>query len=117
MVCLGLKAWMVKWKVQPNPLSYGGRNVIATLLAQWTLNDKIVYGVPGTQSWVGKMEGADKSTELWWHPTKGPIFVGDMRSFKILFHHFKFLFSMTEVFLLGRYVGTQHTHTHVLLSV
>ena len=92
MVCLGLKAWMVKWKVQTNPLSYGGRNVIATLLAQWTLNDKIVYGVPGTQSWVGKMEGADESTELWWHPTKGPIFVGDMRSFKILFHHFKFLF-------------------------
>ena len=31
--------------------------------------DKSVDGVLGIQTWGGRMEGADKSTELWWHPS------------------------------------------------
>ena len=31
---------------------------------------KSINGVCGTRSWGGRMEGADESTELWWHPKR-----------------------------------------------
>ena len=30
--------------------------------------DKSVHGVLGTRTWGSSMEGADKSTDPWWHP-------------------------------------------------
>ena len=33
-----------------------------------TINDESGDGVLGAQTWGGRMVGADKSTELWWHP-------------------------------------------------
>ena len=36
-----------------------------------TINDKSVDGVLGTQTWGGRMVGADKSTEQWGHPQNG----------------------------------------------
>ena len=33
-----------------------------------TIHDKSIDGVLGTRSRGGRMVGADKSTELWWHP-------------------------------------------------
>ena len=32
------------------------------------INDKSVDGVLGSRVQGGRMEGADESTELWWHP-------------------------------------------------
>ena len=46
------------------------------ILIQWqiynfnNINWKSVDGVLGTQTWDGRMEGADESTELWRHPLK-----------------------------------------------
>ena len=37
---------------------------------KWIKNDKTIDGVLGTRTRGGRMEGADKSTELWRHPTK-----------------------------------------------
>ena len=34
----------------------------------FTINDKSIDGVLGSQTWGGMMEGADVSTELWRHP-------------------------------------------------
>ena len=33
-----------------------------------TIIEKSVDGMLGSRTWGGRMEGADKSTELWWHP-------------------------------------------------
>ena len=34
-----------------------------------TNNDKSIDGMLGSRTRGGRMEGADESTELWWHPT------------------------------------------------
>ena len=34
----------------------------------FTINDKSIDGVLGSQTWGGMMEGADESTVLWRHP-------------------------------------------------
>ena len=34
-----------------------------------TINDKSIDGMLGSRTRGGRMEGADESTELWWHPT------------------------------------------------
>ena len=34
----------------------------------WTLNYKSIDGVLRSKTRCSRMEGADKSTELWWHP-------------------------------------------------
>ena len=34
----------------------------------FTISDKNIDGVLGTRTQCGRMEGADKSTELWIHP-------------------------------------------------
>ena len=33
-----------------------------------TINDKSINGMLGSQTQGSRMEGADESTELWWHP-------------------------------------------------
>ena len=35
-----------------------------------TKDDKSIDGVLGSQTWGGRMDGADESTELWRHPVK-----------------------------------------------
>ena len=39
----------------------------------YTINDKSLDGVVGTQTWGGRMEVSDKSTELWWHPKSATL--------------------------------------------
>ena len=39
-----------------------------------TINDKSIDGVLGNQTWGGRMESRDESTELWWHPKRKVVF-------------------------------------------
>ena len=79
------------WKMSllPLPPDQGSRPQSCTLFSFFshdkystnlTINDKSVDGMLGSWTWGGRMEGADKSTELWWHPNL-KMFYADRTSY------------------------------------
>ena len=71
------------YKNGPYPASFSHR--MDKYSTNLTINDKSVYGMLGSRTRGGRMEGADKSTELWRHPLLIILFIRVNRHLKLPF--------------------------------
>ena len=71
MTLLGLIShyFFVKW-AKPGLFLFIFDSLDDKYITNLIINDIRVEGLPWTQTWGGRMVGADVSTELWWHPVQ-----------------------------------------------